>query len=93
MMYDVCSYNIPKDDLNMMKTLASEFGFTISKMSNEEQTNEIEELSWNRVTYHTVEFEPIEVESFSEGLSIDDRFWEMLKDRSSNREIIDICNS
>ena len=93
MLYDACSYNITKDDLNTMKAVANEFGFKIGKISDERKTDEIEELSWHRCAYHTVEFEPIEVESYSEGLGIEDRFWVTMLHRSNNRKMLDIVNS
>jgi hypothetical protein len=98
MKYDYCSYNIPEEDMGVMRSLANELGLKIRKEDGPKPLYELVfSLTADKEYYYTVTFEDIEigdgVEYYRAALKYEtEKFWNELLARSTDRELLDLCN-
>lgn len=95
MKYGFCRYTIHENDLNVVKTVASELGLKITTLEGPRPLYErLFSFNADKEYYYEVEFEDIEVESFTEGMNFEDEiFWKVLLDRSTDARCLELLNS
>lgn len=95
MMYELCSYDIHENDLEMAKNLAIELGLKLKIARSGRLINHgICGLNADKELYYTICFDEIEVESWEDGDNFEDNvFWKSLQERSTDTYLLNLLNS